>query len=989
VFSISTDNQYAHVLTERIQDYLVRWINVKQEYTISWTIQPHKKSINLGLFKHPGPLGSIGGHASATSLNPPSPTHPPDDDEKDRSETQSTAIEKLTSIGLKQVKWIGKCEADKVTQGKHEVKLGEGGNYALVFDNTFSKSISKTATVFLMTYPTSAQPQIQFGAQVQHPSAMASAMSIANSSSQLFKRSPKLKAKDKQSVDSLRHVSVSQDPRAGIAPVPEVSQLHDDPASIHTGVLQKLRRKKHQGYARRFFCLDYTSSTLSYYRDRSSSALRGAIPLSLAAISANSKSREISIDSGAELWHLKANNEADFNAWKDALATATKMMLEAKTTGEGLHIDTGSGVDPGKSSFFEEQEWARLETLLSRVSGTRDAVRRLCLDTISQPPSGGSSLSPRIGISPTTTPTEATPEGGDYFKQDDKRPFWKRKPSATATQSSMFKRSVSAQLAVPLPGVEPILRNGTPPLPSAPTKENQPLFQREDSMYDHCRSLLHDLDSLVSDFATLMAESKIRRTAPPKSAVSRLSLQSVDSQEYFDAEDAPHVLDIHGDSEHEEFEEADDDEDSATSSDIGEDSIDGMKRRSGSVSSYLPPRAKNLAPLPLHSVSRRHTVAAPTIMPPSLIGFLRKNVGKDLSTISMPVSANEPLSLLQRAAEQLEYSQLLDNAFRSEDTFERLMYVAAFAISSLSNNRVKERSIRKPFNPMLGETFELIREDRGFRFISEKVSHRPVQLALHAESEHWTFTQSPLPSQKFWGKSSEIINEGKARLVLHSTGEAYSWSSATCFLRNIIAGEKYIEPTGTMTIYNESAGHKAIATFKAKGMFSGRSEDVEVHTIDSNGQELALGLIGTWTTSLSLKEPGKLGSKSTIWQAGPLVENAPKHYGMSLFASQLNELTSIENNHIPTTDSRLRPDQIALEKGDHETAEQLKNQLEEAQRARRREMESKAEEWKPRWFTKVELGGGETVWRLKTGKEGYWEERGRGEWTGVVDVLKV
>jgi oxysterol-binding protein-related protein 3/6/7 len=892
-------------------------------------------------------------------------------------------VDKLTGIGLKQVKWIGKCEADKVTQGKHEVRLGEAGNYALVFDNTFSKSISKTATIFLLTYPTSCQPQIQFGAQLHHPTAMSSAMAIASTTSTLFKRSPKLKARDKESVDSLRQTSLNQANIGTIPPLVEMEKHPNEAASIHTGVLQKLRRKKHQGYARRFFCLDFTSSTLSYYRDRNSSALRGAIPLSLAAVSANSKTREISIDSGAELWHLKAVNGSDFAAWKDALATATRLMLEPKTPADNLHLSVAENVAPGSSTAVDEQEWARLETLLSRISGTRDAVRRLCLDTVHP----ASLASPRLGSpSPSTTPTEA-PSSEDYFKQDEKRPFWKRKASTPASQSNLFKRSVSAQLAVPMPGVDPILRNGTPP-PVSTTTSARPHLPHEESMNDHCRALLHDLDSVVSEFSTVLLEGKIRRTTPPKSAVSRMSIQSVDSQEYFDAEDDLHVLDIRNDSDHEDFEETGDgDDDSATSSDIGEDTIDVLKRRSGSVSSYLPPRAKSLAPLPLQGVSRRQTVAAPTIMPPSLIGFLRKNVGKDLSTISMPVSANEPLSLLQRAAEQLEYSQLLDNAAKCNDAFERLMYVAAFAISSLSNSRVKERSIRKPFNPMLGETFELVREDKGFRLISEKVSHRPVQLALHAESESWTFTQSPLPSQKFWGKSSEIINEGKARAVLHSTGEAYSWSAATCFLRNIIAGEKYVEPTGTMTVFNETTGHKALVSFKTKGMFSGRSEEVEVQTIDAHGQELSMGLAGTWTNSLQLKEPGKLGQKSSIWTVGPLVDHAPKHYGMTLFAAQLNEITEVEKDKIAPTDSRLRPDQIALERGDHDTAEHVKNQLEEAQRARRREMEAKGEEWKPRWFTRVELGD-EVVWKLRTGKEGYWEERAKGEWTGLVSVLE-
>jgi hypothetical protein len=374
-------------------------------------------------------------------------------------------------------------------------------------------------------------------------------------------------------------------------------------------------------------------------------------------------------------------------------------------------------------------------------------------------------------------------------------------------------------------------------------------------------------------------------------------------------------------------------------------------------------------------------------MPPSLIGFLRKNVGKDLSTISMPVSANEPISLLQRAAEQLEYSELLDSAASATDGVERLIYVTAFAIASLSGVRAKERSIRKPFNPMLGETFELIREDKGFRFVSEKVSHRPVQLALYAESNDWAFTHSPLPSQKFWGKSSELLTDGKARVHLHPSGETLSWSSATSFLRNILAGEKYVEPVGAMAVVNETTGQKAVVTFKVKGMFAGRSEELTAQTFDAHGQELPLGLNGNWVNSVQLTEHGTV-TKKTIWSAGSLVDQASKHYGLTSFAAALNEVTDIERGKLPPTDSRLRADQILLEQGNHSEAEEVKTQLEERQRARRKEMEYKGEEWRPRWFTRLEIGE-EVVWKLKTGKDGYWEERAKGKWTDVVPVLKL
>lgn len=95
----------------------------------------------------------------------------------------------------------------------------------------------------------------------------------------------------------------------------------------------------------------------------------------------------------------------------------------------------------------------------------------------------------------------------------------------------------------------------------------------------------------------------------------------------------------------------------------------------------------------------------------SLFGLLKKNMGKDISKISMPISLNEPLSQLQTMAEGLEYSELLDQAAKTKDSMERLLLVTVFAISTYSV--VKYRSSRKPFNPLLGETYELVRPDKG------------------------------------------------------------------------------------------------------------------------------------------------------------------------------------------------------------------------------------------------------------------------------------
>lgn len=45
--------------------------------------------------------------------------------------------------------------------------------------------------------------------------------------------------------------------------------------------------------------------------------------------------------------------------------------------------------------------------------------------------------------------------------------------------------------------------------------------------------------------------------------------------------------------------------------------------------------------------------------------------------------------------------------------------MAAFAVSAYASSYYRAGS--KPFNPVLGETYECVREDKGFQFFSEQV----------------------------------------------------------------------------------------------------------------------------------------------------------------------------------------------------------------------------------------------------------------------------
>lgn len=74
---------------------------------------------------------------------------------------------------------------------------------------------------------------------------------------------------------------------------------------------------------------------------------------------------------------------------------------------------------------------------------------------------------------------------------------------------------------------------------------------------------------------------------------------------------------------------------------------------------------------------------------------------------------------------------LLQAATKPPQSIERMLYVAAFAVSSYSgtNNRYL-----KPFNPLLGETFEFEYPEQNWRGLAEKVLQGCVIFAWHVAS---------------------------------------------------------------------------------------------------------------------------------------------------------------------------------------------------------------------------------------------------------------
>ncbi|XP_046385349.1 oxysterol-binding protein-related protein 3-like isoform X5 [Ischnura elegans] len=355
---------------------------------------------------------------------------------------------------------------------------------------------------------------------------------------------------------------------------------------------------------------------------------------------------------------------------------------------------------------------------------------------------------------------------------------------------------------------------------------------------------------------------------------------------------------------------------------------------------------------------------------PSVWNLLCQNIGKDLSKVSMPVALNEPLNMLQRLCEELEYSELLDAASEEKNPVERMVLVAAFAVSSYASSL--SRAASKPFNPILGETYECVRPDRGFRFLAEQVSHHPPISACHAESPNFIFWQDARIKTKFWGKSMEFQPTGNVNVQLPRFGDHYRWNKVTTCVHNLFGGQRWVDQYGELRIQlvKGAGSYSCKLTFAKASYWSAKRHEVFGSIIDGHGKVLRK-LHGKWSQGMFC---GNTPNARNIWKPCPLPEDSELYYGFTRFAMSLNEMEYGQSDVIAPTDTRHRPDQRLLEQGDIAAAEEIKAQLEAQQRERRRQNEQEGKIHEPRWFRKVNGNGGsmEEVWETN---HRYWEIR--------------
>jgi hypothetical protein len=392
-----------------------------------------------------------------------------------------------------------------------------------------------------------------------------------------------------------------------------------------------------------------------------------------------------------------------------------------------------------------------------------------------------------------------------------------------------------------------------------------------------------------------------------------------------------------------------------------------------------------------------------------LWGILKSMIGKDMTRMTLPVSFNEPTSLLQRLSEDIEYAYLLDEACKFDDSTLRIIYVATFAASEYASTIDR---IAKPFNPLLGETFEYCRPDQNYRLLTEQVSHHPPISACAAQSPKWDYYGENAVDPKFTGRSFDVKHLGKMFCVLRpDTGvidtkgnkvheELYSWKKVNTSVVGIIVGNPTIDNYGLMEVKNHTTGDVIVVDMKQRGWRASSAYQLSGHSVDSKGRpQWAMG--GHWNSKIFAKkingsadaqrrnslvesESNKVsndpfsGNKFLVWQAAP----RPKiPFNLTAFATTLNGDDPQLLKWVSPSDTRLRPDQRAMEEGRYDEASDDKHRVETKQRAAKKERDLKKEVYRPNWFVKkVHPITGDSFWEFKGD---YWEKRKNKQLDGI------
>ncbi|TKX23218.1 putative oxysterol-binding protein 2 [Elsinoe australis] len=343
-----------------------------------------------------------------------------------------------------------------------------------------------------------------------------------------------------------------------------------------------------------------------------------------------------------------------------------------------------------------------------------------------------------------------------------------------------------------------------------------------------------------------------------------------------------------------------------------------------------------------------------------LISQLRP--GADLSRVTFPTFILEPRSMLERITNFMAHPETLLPMPEIDDPVQRFVAVTKFYLSGW---HIKPPGVKKPLNPILGETFtgywDYSDGTRGY-YISEQTSHHPPKSSYFfmAPEHHIRIDGTLKPRSKFLGNSAASLMEGIAVMRFTNRNERYFITQPNMYARGILFGKMKYELGDHAQVKCPETGLEVDIEFKVKGWVGGTYNAIGGYIKDSRGKAL-FELSGFWNGDMHIKDL-TTGKKQLLFDATHAKPTIPRSRPIEEQAERESQRLWAKVN-------------AAVKKADHRAATDEKTVIEDRQRE---EAVQRGDlEWRPKLFRKA-LGA--------AGKGGPGDEPGEENLDWVIDA---
>ncbi|GLC59093.1 Oxysterol-binding protein 4 [Pleodorina starrii] len=318
--------------------------------------------------------------------------------------------------------------------------------------------------------------------------------------------------------------------------------------------------------------------------------------------------------------------------------------------------------------------------------------------------------------------------------------------------------------------------------------------------------------------------------------------------------------------------------------------------------------------------------------------------GINLTKISLPVCLFEPRSFLERLTTNWEYNSLLVAAAGCADPADRLRFIVAFAVSGLC----RQVSFHKPFNPILGETYQAVYPN-GVEVYCEQISHHPPisSWEVYEPSGKFVFYGNGNWVAGIKGNSVKGRQTGSNCVRFDSDGATIEYELPGLQVKGVLWGVRVLKYSGQMVFKDNKNGLQAIidvdppapntwgSWFRAKKGPAHKPDQVVGRLM--RGDQLIDTCHGSWLHYLEwdkgvAPEAAAAAIAAGAGTAGPGPSSQRRLWDMR--TSRLSPAVPLEAP-LPS-DCRAREDVVFLKAGDQEKAQEWKQTLEERQRRDRK-----------------------------------------------------